>query len=56
LINSFLVKIKAQVLNQVNIQLLLVHMSFLLDLILILQYGTIYWLTKHVDHIIPFAS
>jgi hypothetical protein len=28
LINSFLVKIKPQVLNQLNIQLLLVHMSF----------------------------
>jgi hypothetical protein len=42
-------------LNQVNIQLL-VHLSSLFDLILILQYGTIYWLTKHVDHIVPFAS
>jgi hypothetical protein len=39
-----------------NIQLLLVHMSSLLDLVLILQYGTIYWLTKHVDHKVPFAS
>jgi hypothetical protein len=45
-----------QVLNQVNIQLLLVHISSLLDLILIIQYGTIYWLTKHVDHIVLFAS
>jgi hypothetical protein len=44
------------VLNQVNIQLLLIDMSSLLDLILTLQYGTIYWLTKHVDHIVLFAS
>jgi hypothetical protein len=28
----------------------------LLDLILILQYGTIYWVTKHVDYIVSFAS
>jgi hypothetical protein len=33
LINSSLVKIKSQVMNQVNIQLLLVHILFLLDLI-----------------------
>jgi hypothetical protein len=32
LINSSFAKIKPQVLNQVNIQLLLVHMHFLLDL------------------------
>jgi hypothetical protein len=43
------------VLNQVIIQLL-VDMSSLLDLTMILQYGTIYWLTKHVDHIVSFAS
>jgi hypothetical protein len=32
LINSSFAKIKPQVLNQVNIQLVLVHMYFLLDL------------------------
>jgi hypothetical protein len=35
---------------------LIVHVSFLLGLILILQYGTTSWLTKQVDNIIPFAS
>jgi hypothetical protein len=41
--------------NQVNIQLLLVHILFLLDLTYILQYGTINWLTSYIDHIVPFA-
>jgi hypothetical protein len=47
---------KPQELNHVSIQLLFVHMLFLLDLTDILQYGTIYWLTMHVDPIVPFAS
>jgi hypothetical protein len=56
LINSSLVKIEPQVMNQVNIQLLLVHILFLLDLTYILQYETICWLTIDVAHIVPFAS
>jgi hypothetical protein len=51
-----MVKIKSQVFNHVNVQLLLVHMSFLLDLTSILQYETIHWLIMHVDHIVPLAS
>jgi hypothetical protein len=42
--------------NQVNIQLLLVHILFLLDLTYILRYETSCCLTIHVDHLVPFAS
>jgi hypothetical protein len=42
-------------LNRVNIHFLHVHIFFLLGLTSVLQYGTIYSLTTHVDHIVLFT-
>jgi hypothetical protein len=46
---------KPQVLNQVNILFLIVHVFFLLGLTYTIQYGTIHWLTSYIDYIVPFA-
>jgi hypothetical protein len=43
------------VLNQVNIQYLLVHVFFMLSLSKALQYGMIYLLATHVDHLVPLT-
>jgi hypothetical protein len=44
------------VLNQGNIHYPLVHVFFMLGLAKFLQYGTIFLLSSHIDHIDPFAS